>query len=584
MTERSAERPSAACILALHVILFGLLAWWSWRKWPDPSIDFGRELYVPWRLTRGALLYRDIASLFGPLSPYVNALWFRLFGVTLLTLALCNIAIFAAMVAGIYYLIRTATDRVTASAASLTTIGLFGFSQYVAVGNYNFATPYSHEATHGLALSVAMLVSLYRGLITARSRWFAAAGLAFGLINLTKPEVIVAAAVAVVAGAAAVVWARVHDPRWLVGRLSVFAAAAAVPPLMFFGFFVHHMSAGDAARAVLGAWAALNPGVVTNAFYLAGSGLDAPLSSAARMLLAFGGFLLLLAGGVLAASLQRGRIVFAGIAFAAASRPGSLRALPLIALTSLVTALLLLRSRFRSRSDALKLWPLVTWSAFALALLAKIALNARIAHYGFYLALPASVAAVGLVCWSIPECLKERGSGARAVGFRTIALFAIAGCAVPYLALSAAFYANKDVSIGSRGDRFIASSARGSAFRDAAIALQRLAPPDATIAVLPEGVMLNYLLRRQSPLRVVTAVPPELAAFGEDAVLAPLTSSPPDFVVLVQRDTSEYDVPPFGSTLQYGGRTMAWIRPRYRPITSIANGQIDILVRRQIWR
>jgi Dolichyl-phosphate-mannose-protein mannosyltransferase len=582
MTGRDAHRP-AAWIFALHVMLFGLLVWWSWRKWPDPFIDFGRELYVPWRLTQGAVLYRDVASLFGPLSPYVNALWFRLFGVSLLTLALCNIAIFAAMVAGIYYLIRTSTDRVTASAASLITIGLFGFSQYVAVGNYNFATPYSHEATHGLALAVAMLVSLYRGLVTHRGRWFAAAGLAFGLINLTKPEVIIAAAAAVLVGAAMLLWMRLHDTRWLLRRVSVFVAAAIVPPLMFFAFFVRHMPAGDAARAVAGAWTALNGELVTSPFYLVGSGLDAPLANTARMLYASAGFLLLVAGGILGASSTRSRVVFAGIAFVAASRPGALRALPLITLISLVAALMLVRRRLCAPLDALKLWPLVTWSAFALVLLAKIALNARIGHYGFCLALPATVTTVTLMCWSIPEYLNACGSEGRSAGFRQIALFTIAACAVPYLAVSAALYARKEVSIGSRGDRFMASSGRGSAFAEATIELQRLAPPTATIAVLPEGVMLNYLLRRQSPLRVVSAMPAELAAFGEDALLGSLAASPPDFVVLVRRQTSEYGVSAFGSEPRYGGRTMAWIRARYGPVTSIDNGEVDILARRSTW-
>jgi hypothetical protein len=78
---------SSAATFALHVVVFAVLAGWSWRKWPDPLIDFGRELYVPWQITGGKVLYRDIASLFGPLSPYVNALWMRMFGVSLMTLA-----------------------------------------------------------------------------------------------------------------------------------------------------------------------------------------------------------------------------------------------------------------------------------------------------------------------------------------------------------------------------------------------------------------------------------------------------------------------------------------------------------------
>ena len=63
---------------------------WTWGTWPNVLVDFGRELYVPWRLAEGEVLYRDIAYFNGPLSPYLNALWFRLFGVGLRTLVVCN--------------------------------------------------------------------------------------------------------------------------------------------------------------------------------------------------------------------------------------------------------------------------------------------------------------------------------------------------------------------------------------------------------------------------------------------------------------------------------------------------------------
>ncbi|MCE5211470.1 MAG: hypothetical protein LLG40_07950, partial [Deltaproteobacteria bacterium] len=45
----------------------------SWFKWPDLLIDYGRELYVPWQITQGGVLYRDINHLYGPLAHYFNA-------------------------------------------------------------------------------------------------------------------------------------------------------------------------------------------------------------------------------------------------------------------------------------------------------------------------------------------------------------------------------------------------------------------------------------------------------------------------------------------------------------------------------
>ena len=42
---------------------------WTWGTWPDVLVDFGGELYVPWRLAEGDVLYRDVAYFTGPLSP-----------------------------------------------------------------------------------------------------------------------------------------------------------------------------------------------------------------------------------------------------------------------------------------------------------------------------------------------------------------------------------------------------------------------------------------------------------------------------------------------------------------------------------
>ena len=64
----------------------------------------------------------------------------------------------------------------TAATASLTTLLLFGFAHLVEIGNYNFVAPYSHEATHGLAMSIVLLLCLVRGVATReRTSWATAA-------------------------------------------------------------------------------------------------------------------------------------------------------------------------------------------------------------------------------------------------------------------------------------------------------------------------------------------------------------------------------------------------------------------------
>jgi hypothetical protein len=587
--------------LAVYAAVFGMMTWWSWRRWPDPLVDFGRELYVPWQITRGRMLYRDLLSLFGPLSPYVNALWFRLFGVSLLTLALCNLAIFAAVLAGVHRILAIAADRVTATAAGITVLLLCGFSQYVPVGNYNFVTPYAHEAAHGLALSVAMILLLHRA-VRDDARWaWTLAGFCFGLVLLTKPEIGLAAA-----GAAATAWiaALVLGGRGRAGsvvRAALFIAGAAVAPLCFFIYLAAHMPAIDAARATAGAWVPVfGTGISANEFYRRSMGLTHPLANVFAIVVSFAGVVLfILAAAIVAwrsadARVARSvgsRVLRIGVLAAAifAARGGTVpRALPILVLAAVVLLAVLFAERRGRRDDAVRLVPLIVWSVFALLLMAKMGLNPRVVHYGFYLGFPAATVSIALVGWLIPEWLGRRRGPAASRAFQMLALWAVAASIAPYLGLAYGWYRTKTIAIGTGGDRFYASSLgwQGTAVRDALGTLGAL-PAGQTLAVMPEGVMINYLSRRDSPLRVVNLMPPELMAFGEDEILRSLRASPPDVVMLIDKDTSEYGYPKFGSDERYGSRVVAWVAAGYDKVQSIqpagagdARGGIQIWKRR----
>lgn len=69
--------------LASLVLIWALLFALTWAHWGDISIDNGREMYVPWELTQGKTLYRDIWYLYTPGGPYLNSFLFQFFGVRL---------------------------------------------------------------------------------------------------------------------------------------------------------------------------------------------------------------------------------------------------------------------------------------------------------------------------------------------------------------------------------------------------------------------------------------------------------------------------------------------------------------------
>ena len=581
-------RPSGA--LLLHAVLFAVLAAWSWLKWADPVVDFGRELYVPWQLTQGKVLYRDIESLYGPLSPYINALWMRLFGVSLLTLVICNLAVLAATVVGVHMLVRRSTDALTASVASVTLLVVSGFRQIDGTGNYNFVTPYAHEATHGIGMSVGLLLAWHAALTSGRARYSAVAGLLFGSVLMTKPEILLAATVAVGASLLIAVTYNVTEPRNVRRILPVFACAAVVPPSLFAAYLAQHMTLTAAFEDVLRAVTApLNRSIATNRFYVAGMGLDQPGTNAARMLLEFGAFLGFAAGLIavcwtgwrgkfhrLVAELGR------PIVLVAAVLPwllGMARALPLIVLSTLATVIVLLSRRRDNPEQRRRLLLLVMWTVYALTLLAKVGLNARLEHYGFYLSLPAVTVLVIALCWVIPEILYERLAPVAIGEFRVLAAMACGAALLPLLVTSNTGYRGRTTVIGSGGDRFYANTAapesQAAELPATLEVIRSVASPGDMLAVIPEGVMVNYLTRLESPLRVVNFMPPELAIFGEDELLRPIERARPRFVLYVHRNTWEYGYQLFGTDERYGARTLRWIIQHYRPIRTIGERPLE---------
>lgn len=586
-TSRALPREDVIGLAAIGLAFAGAAAW-SWRKWPDLLVDFGVQLYIPWRLLSGASLHRDVTHLNGPLSQYVDAALFRLFGASATTLFTANLALAAVLVVLIHRAFARWTGPRPAAAAGLVTVLVFAFAHYVGTGNYNFISPYCQEATHGLLLGVVGVRALERWSDAGRPGAAAGAGAAAGFALLTKPEVFAAVAATMVA---AVVLAARRRGRVGPG-VTVMLAAAAGPSLAFWLGLLPTLGAAGSARAVFWPWIVLATTDVTdNDFYRWCLGLDQPLRNLAALVL----YAWALAAAVLVGAWCGRRDHATPVARVAAAAgalglliaawhfpwPEGGRALPLV---TLVTAGAFLREAFRGASSGLALW-----SVLSLFLLAKMGLNARIWQYGFTLALPATLSLLAFVLFYLPPRLALRGVDARR--FRNLALL-VAGVAVlQLLRFSDSFYAAKTLPVGEGGDRLVTYGddgrhPEGPAVREALAWIAAHTGPRSTLAVFPEGVVLNYLARRPNPTRYVSFIPAEIAVYGEETMLRDLDASPPDTVVLLHRDTTEHGVRFFGEPARPGGRIRQWIRDRYvrrhligaEPLVSEAFG-IEILGR-----
>ncbi len=547
----------------------------TWRKWPDLIVDFGQQLYIPWRLSAGDVLYRDLFYMAGgPLSQYYHALLFHLFGPSFLVIILSNLTVTALLLLVCYRQFCRHAGPLCGFATTLAIICVFCFGQYSGVGNYNYATPYSHEMLHALFLSVLALAALARWREQQRVFPVALAGFCLGLVALTKPDMFLALTAATLF---AWVVAAPLGRSFLLRSAAWLLTAAVVPLLAFFLFFLRFGGWRDSLRLEFFGWRPLFvPAVIHSPFYQACLGLDDPaghLRSIALHTLVIGATVTAGAWSVrrLKAFAPRSRWWFqaaiAALLIVAAKRiPWADSAAAFPVLCGLALALLWRRWR-ANPSDQTVFFPLF-WCVFAFFLLAKQGLFPRLALTGFVLAMPAFVGAIFLLGWELPGFLEQEFSvPPRPMRFLVLVVLAVG--LVSLVQTSLRYYRSKQLTVGQGADVIIATGpVHGVEARSMSQALawiQTNTPPAATLAAFPEGAMLNYLARRVNSTPCLDWNPTMLAVFGKSNMNDTLKNHPPDYLALVEWEPYEFGENPFGAT-NYAFETVDWIQKNYLPV------------------
>jgi len=540
-----AERLPRSAPTGIIGLVTAIMLSWTWDRWPNLLIDFGRDLYTAAQLAQGKVLYRDIAFFTGPFSPYLNALWFRLFGPTLQTLVMCNVVLFVGFLWLLYKVLRRVGSRSAATAATVVFVTMFGLADLVPMGNYNFICPYSHDMVHGLALSLGAILCLARYTDALSTRLAVLAGVQLGLVFLTRAEISFPAWVACGLGLAAIL---AYDPRARAKRWALLAQVlvpALAVPLAAFALLARHMPRANAWRGVLGSWIwVFDAKVNALSFYRESIGLDHVEINLRRILawaliytLALLPFFVAALG--IRAEQGRRKVVWFLVAATAAVimavlwrhiLPSELaRPLPLFLV---ILAGVTISALSKNRADPVarpQLTARMMLVVLGLGLLGKILLNARFYNYGFVLAVPATMLVVmALLDW-IPEAIARHGGSGS--GFRLMGLALLAGFVAVHLQLSELSLSRNTVAVGEGANSFLSDN-RANQVNALLTFLARKVPPEKTLAVVPEGAMINVLAQRANPNPCLNLMPPEIASLGEAHVLQQLQNTPPAILVL----------------------------------------------------
>jgi hypothetical protein len=180
---RIAANADARAIAGL-ALLFALLAGLSWRAWGVPSVDAGHELNVANVLASGGHPYSDIRYFYGPVGLYALGGAFAVFGASFTTAFAFGLLQAAAIIAAFYALSRQLLSVVPAAIATAI-VAAIGFSGTA----FNFVLPHTNSATFGILFLLLMLLGLKRERLVL-------AGLAAGVVGLTRPEFVAVAGLA----------------------------------------------------------------------------------------------------------------------------------------------------------------------------------------------------------------------------------------------------------------------------------------------------------------------------------------------------------------------------------------------------
>ena len=604
MAPRINKRDLLWVVLIAASFIFGLAA--SWQRWGNPLVDCGREMNQPLRLAGGQMLYSDVRHIYGPLSPYVNATLYRIFGPSLGVLYADGIFSAVLILALVYWLSRQLMGRAATLAATLSVMWLCAFKQ---AGNY--VLPYSFSALHGCALGLASLALLIRfvqqrgqretrgGNVTEGGNmrgWqlLIAAGVMAGLATLAKTEMGFAA---IAAGVAAVTLASITKPKQAFVLATAFLAPAAGLVAVVYSIIAAkvgwHTLAADSFLFLRN----LPPELVY--FNKRVSGFDQPFQSIGLMIgatlkIASLGFIIatisLLIGKrrkpsgaevrLADLSADAGRVSYtqlwlllalSAVLFAAIPLLGALQwdkgpylAMPLLLAGFLVVLGFRYLKRFSTSGELDgRALVLIVVAVYALVSLARVILRVRSGGaYSSYL-LPASVI-MFTYGWASPFAEMFRDGRARRLA-RNIAIGLIIVDAFGTSGLLAYRYRSRNTHrvVTSRGT-MIAVPDIGESVDQAISFIDREMPAGEPLAVMPEGTSLNFFTARPNPLREEITTPGFLNSEGEERAIRQLIDSNTQIVMVTNRATPEFGEAVFGR--DYCQRLMSWVEQNFEQV------------------
>jgi hypothetical protein len=548
----------------------------TWGTWGNLNQDTGYDAVAGARLADGEVPYVDFLYYYGPLGPALAALAVLVGGEGFGPQAGLGFVLTALILAGTYLLARKQSGPLGAFLAT----ALVAAVAFIPA-NFSYVLPHTLAATLGTLALLGLLLALAQATAAAGRGWLLAIGAAAGLSTLTKPEYVLAAAVAIVAwlvvrrhastspwrDAALVAAPAVAIPLVVYGPLAI---AAGVGDLLFENLYpVDTLAVGGDAilrnrmPMTVSSFAELGVRFALYAAAVAAMVIVAPLIARGGRTRVVG--IVLVALGVLA--------LFAGLAAnPEAVRHGLQFVYGWVPLGAAAFAVWIVLRERRSESP---------WSADAQLTFACTVVLAVLSftHYnGFFLHSAQSQMAVyyapfvAVLLARLHLVEVARGRAAVLVGAAWL-LFLVAAGAV--LTLSDA--SDETATVHGPGGSITAPASDAAAFQGAVDAITANTQPGEPILAAPFLTSLYVLAERPDPVSAIVLQPGTYpTAADEQAAIAEFERDGVRFAITSRRTLVEHDQTTFGDS--FGRELDAWIRRNFTHVQTLSGSGSEPLV------
>lgn len=144
-----------SCFISLYIVSLIVL---------NPAIDTGRELYIPFRMLNGEILYKDIFNIYGPLSYQINTLAYLFMGARVFSLRIFGILNFMVLISSFWFIFKEFFNK----KGEITVFSKNGWSKRIfysliavalaSTSIFNYILPYSFAMTYGLCFFIVSLL------------------------------------------------------------------------------------------------------------------------------------------------------------------------------------------------------------------------------------------------------------------------------------------------------------------------------------------------------------------------------------------------------------------------------------------